>query len=187
MPTSRYVVFSVLALFGCALDLWTKHFMFNWPALMRGQTHWIAKGHAGWQLSLNEGALFGLGQGAQMWFALLSVGAAIAIPVWLFVYRAGRDWWMVVTLGGIMGGVLGNLYDRIGLHGMRWGFDWGVPPHHKHGENIYAVRDWILVQWSDETRWPNFNIADSLLVVGAIVLFVRAVKQPDPNATDSAE
>ena len=38
------------------------------------------------------------------------------------------------------------------------------------GETVYAVRDWILVQWNDRWRWPNFNIADALLVVGAGVL-----------------
>jgi signal peptidase II len=43
---------------------------------------------------------------------------------------------------------------------------------------LYAVRDWILWQASDEWRWPNFNIADSCLVVGAAVLFLHALFQP---------
>ena len=42
------------------------------------------------------------------------------------------------------------------------------------GSPIYAVRDWILLQWNDAWRWPNFNIADSLLVVGAILLLWHA-------------
>jgi len=154
--------------------------MFSWPALRQGQTHWVVTNYAGWQLGLNEGALFGLGQGAQFWFALLSVGAALAIPLWLFALGAGRDWWMIVTLGGVMGGVLGNLYDRVGLPGLIWGEDWPLRPHHQHGDSIYAVRDWILLQWSDDMTWPNFNIADSLLVVGATLLFIRAWKQPAP-------
>jgi signal peptidase II len=40
------------------------------------------------------------------------------------------------------------------------------------------VRDWILVQWSNQWRWPNFNIADSLLVVGAIALVWHATRSP---------
>jgi signal peptidase II len=41
------------------------------------------------------------------------------------------------------------------------------------GETVYAVRDWIL-QVSDQWVWPNFNIADALLVVGASFLFIRS-------------
>ena len=175
VPTSRVVVFLVLAVVGCGLDLGAKHLMFAWPKLKAGGIHWLAPEYAGFQLSLNEGALFGMGQGAQFWFAALSVVAAAAIPVWLFYYRAAVDWWMTTTLGGVMGGVLGNLYDRANLHGMVWGVDWPAPIE-RHGNAIYAVRDWILLQWSDELRWPNFNIADALLVVGASILFLTRVR-----------
>jgi len=53
------------------------------------------------------------------------------------------------------------------------------------------VRDWILVQWSDQLRWPNFNVADSLLVVGAIALVWRASCNPgsgesSPNGSSDA-
>ena len=43
------------------------------------------------------------------------------------------------------------------------------------GERIYAVRDWILWQANNEWRWPNFNIADSLLVCGAAIMFFHAL------------
>ena len=43
---------------------------------------------------------------------------------------------------------------------------------------MHAVRDWILVQWNDQWRWPNFNIADSLLVVGAVALVCHAMRNP---------
>jgi signal peptidase II len=42
------------------------------------------------------------------------------------------------------------------------------------------VRDWILWQVSDEWRWPNFNVADSLLVVGACLIFLRLMREPAP-------
>ncbi|MEM6329739.1 MAG: signal peptidase II [Planctomycetota bacterium] len=174
---SRWIAFVALAAVGCGLDLWTKHVMFTAPELQRGGVSWLVEGYAGYQLSLNEGALFGIGQGAQFWFALLSVLAAAAIPVWLFAFGAARDWWMTITLGGVMGGVLGNLYDRANLHRMVWGVDWPAPSE-RHGEPIYAVRDWVLLQLGDELRWPNFNIADALLVVGAAVLFLRALRAP---------
>jgi signal peptidase II len=71
-----------------------------------------------------------------------------------------------------MGGVLGNLYDRLGLHGQLW------PAGPRAGTPIYAVRDWILWQLNDRWRWPNFNIADSLLVVGAGAIFLHLLRQP---------
>lgn len=185
-PANRLIVFGVLATAGVLADLLTKAWVFTWPQTRLGGVYWLIEGYVGLQCSLNEGALFGLGQGAQAWFAAVSVLAAVGIVVWLFWYGAAWDWWLTATLGGIMGGVLGNLYDRLGLPGMAWGRSgWPVPPDRADGESIYAVRDWILLQLSDDMRWPNFNVADSLLVIGVAVLFLRSFasppKQPETN------
>ena len=171
VPLRRYLQFATIAATACAVDLATKSLAFS--RLSWGEIYWLWTGHMGFQLSLNEGALFGLGQGKVAWFALLSVAAAIAIPVWLFVYRVAHDLWMTAALGGVMGGILGNLYDRLGLPGEVW--PW---PPQRAGEPVYAVRDWILFQYSDQWRWPNFNIADSMLVVGAALIFFRAFAAP---------
>jgi signal peptidase II len=91
----------------------------------------------------------------------------------LFYWGAARDLWLTAALGSVMGGLLGNLYDRLGLPAHLW------PGHGGElGEPIHAVRDWILWQWSDELRWPNFNIADAMLVTGAIALVVHATFVP---------
>jgi signal peptidase II len=167
----RIAWFAFLAIGGCALDLWTKHLVFASPRFFHGDEWWLWENHLGIQKSLNEGALFGMGQGKAAVFALFSVVAAIAIPTWLFWFRAAEDYWLTTLLGIIMGGVVGNFYDRVGLHGMTWDtFD-----PHRAGETVHAVRDWILVQVNDRWVWPNFNIADSLLVVGAIALFARSL------------
>jgi signal peptidase II len=186
VPRSRIFLFVALAVLGCAADLWTKHAMFSWPKLLAHEVHWVVPGHAGFELSLNEGGLFGMGQGAQAWLSGFSVMAAIAIPVWLFYFGAATDRVLTLALGGVMGGVLGNLYDRLGLHGLMWdGFD-----SSRAGEPVYAVRDFILFAWNwdpDPSRrivWPNFNVADSLLVVGAALLFFRAVMTPADVPTD---
>ena len=68
----------------------------------------------------------------------------------------------VVSLGMVMAGILGNLYDRLGLSNDSW-----YGPGNTAPGAVHAVRDWILWQASDNWRWPNFNIADSLLVCGA--------------------
>jgi signal peptidase II len=161
----RYVVFAAIAISGCAIDLATKSWMFALPELHGGAVYWIWPEYVGFQTSLNEGALFGMGQGMVWLFAVASVVAAVAIPMWLFYFRAAHELFLTVALGCIMAGVLGNLYDRLGLPGLIR----HLPPD-RAGERVYAVRDWILLQYSDQLRWPNFNIADSLLVTGACLL-----------------
>ncbi len=71
-------------------------------------------------------------------FALLSVGAVAGILWWLFWAGAARQWILTAALGSITGGVLGNLYDRLGLPGLRWNF---ANPLHHAGQPVYAVRD----------------------------------------------
>jgi signal peptidase II len=175
--TRRFFWFVALAIVGSTLDLWTKHLVFTSPRFFHGDEWWLWNDHIGIQKSLNEGALFGMGQGKVAIFALFSVVAGVAIPTWLFWFRAAEDLWLTTILGVIMGGVIGNFYDRMGFHGMHWdAFD-----PQRAGESIYAVRDWILFQASDRLVWPNFNIADSLLVVGAIALFMRSLAVSEPS------
>ncbi|MEX0643394.1 MAG: signal peptidase II, partial [Pirellulales bacterium] len=154
-------------------DLITKTWVFSLPQLRAGEILWLWTGHVGVQLSRNWGALFGIGQGMVWLFATLSIAAAVAIPLWLFWFGAARDAWLTVALGCVMAGVLGNLYDRLGLSGETW-----AGPAQTTPQAVHAVRDWILWQASDAWRWPNFNIADSLLVVGAATLFFHALRNP---------
>jgi signal peptidase II len=169
VPLSRYVVFATIALTGCAVDLLTKAWVFSIPALRNGDIFWLWTGHVGIQLSRNAGALFGIGQGKTSVFALLSLAALIAIPAWLFVFRAARDRWLTIALGCIMAGVLGNLYDRLGFSGEQWAGPGLFTP-----DAVNSVRDWMLWQANDRWRWPNFNVADSLLVVGVSFIFLHA-------------
>ena len=111
---------SFLPFLDCAADLVTKAWVFSVPELRAGHVYWLWTGHVGIQLSRNWGALFGIGQGMVWLFATLSIAAAMAIPLWLFRFGAARDAWLTFALGGVMAGVLGNLYDRLGLSGETW-------------------------------------------------------------------
>lgn len=189
LPWPRHLLFWSLALGGLAIDLWSKHYMFSQPDLLAHDVRWVWHEHAGFQLSLNEGALFGMGQGKVWVFAIAATAAAIAIPVWLFILGAARDRSVTIALGCIFGGVVGNLYDRLGLPGLLWS-DWDPA----RTGTVHAVRDFILVvrRWPPQGQWdvwPNFNIADALLVCGAIALFLlswkrpAATEQPEPAVT----
>jgi len=165
----RYLLFAAIVAAGTALDLATKAWAFRRLGMPGGQIEWIWPGRVGFQTSLNEGALFGLGQGGVPVFVAISVLAGLAILIWLVRIL---EWMLTVALAFIASGILGNLYDRLGLHGLQWpagifGRQAGTP--------IRAVRDWILVMifgWP----WPNFNIADSLLVCGAVLLVWHAFR-----------
>ena len=162
----RIALFLGLALFGLGADLWTKEVVFSWRGLP-GQLppHWIIENYVGIETAVNLGALFGLGQGLGWLFGAVSIVAAIGIVVWLFVFNACRSHWLTFALGLITGGIFGNLYDRLGFHGLQDQYSGGV-------------RDWILLRYGTYT-WPNFNIADSLLVVGAIMLAIYSWSNPE--------
>ncbi len=182
VPVSRWLIFFSIAVGGCALDLATKRWALDSLGMPGGSSgiRWLWPGVFGFQTSLNEGALFGLGRGMVWVFAALSMAAAVAIMYWLFCVGAARDLLLTIVLGCVTAGILGNLYDRLGLPGLHWN---QASLLHHAGEPVHAVRDWILVMigpWP----WPNFNIADSLLVCGAALWIwhsFRARPKPPPT------
>jgi lipoprotein signal peptidase len=101
---------------------------------------------------VNTGALWGQGQNNNTMFLLISLAAAVAIAIWSCRQGATRDLGLVLALGLILAGTLGNLYDRIVFAG---------------------VRDFL--QWSYLYLFPTFNIADSCLVCGAALLLWQAL------------
>lgn len=188
LPRGRVLTFAVLAICGAVADLWTKSAIFSWRGLPgEKDTWWIVDGNFGIETAVNPGAVFGVGAGMGIVFAAFSVIAGIGILVWLFHFKAAHSMWLTVALGMVSGGIVGNLYDRLGL----WWQD-GYPAEWKSG-----VRDWILVRFEGVPLfdpWPNFNIADSLLVVGAGMLLYQSFfpgdlasqNDPDPKKDGDA-
>ncbi len=94
----------------------------------------------------NHGAAFGLFQGLGGTFAIVAV-VVVAGIAW-YVWRYPQLPCLAVTSFGLMaGGALGNLIDRLFRDGV--------------------VTDFVDLRW-----WPVFNVADSCLVIGAILLTV---------------
>ena len=107
LPGNRYVLFLLIAGGGCALDLATKSWIFARLGMPRTQpTWWICDEAFGFQTSLNEGALFGMGQGWVALFSGLSMAVVPCILYWLFVTRAARDLLLTVALSLITAGIL---------------------------------------------------------------------------------
>jgi len=174
---SRCLLFFAIAVAGCSADLSTKTWIFDRLGMLNGRTWWMWEDRIGLQTSLNEGALFGMGQGGWPVFVALSVLACTGILIWFFRGGAVNSLLITIALGCITAGILGNLYDRLGLHGLKW--PPGYAPH-RAGDLVHAVRDWIRVMIFGHT-WPNFNVADSLLVSGAILLIWHAWRHEEKD------
>lgn len=98
-----------VAALGVAVDLWTKDWAFE--TLGPGEACVLIKNLCSLQVSLNPGALFGLGAG----FAPIFVGAsvlALLFVLYLFANSTTSRWSMHVALGLVLAGAIGNLYDR---------------------------------------------------------------------------
>ena len=109
----------------------------------------------------NTGAAFSFlatESGWQRWFfAILAGVVSIALIRWLATLR--DDPWMGVAIALILGGALGNLYDRITLG--------------------YVV-DFLHFYWNDN-HFPAFNIADSAITVGAGLMIIDVFKSKKPE------
>tara|TARA_R110002049_G_scaffold114812_23_gene266221 strand:+ start:744 stop:1274 length:531 start_codon:yes stop_codon:yes gene_type:complete len=102
----------------------------------------------------NEGAAFSFLSDAGGWqryfFAVLAGVISIALAIWLAVMPRGQRL-LALSLGLILGGALGNLWDRVALG--------------------YVV-DFISVHYENH-YFPTFNIADSAISVGAVLMLLE--------------
>ena len=174
VPASRPLLFAALAAAACAADLYSKHRVFEdlgYPGVRSAWTETFFGGAVRFQLltSFNHGALWGIGQGLSWLFAGLSVLAAAGVVWWLFVAGAARSLWLTIALALVTGGALGNLYDRLGLHGC---------VYKDHPDQVrLAVRDFLFFHLGDYA-WPIFNFADVFLVTGATMLALHSLAPP---------
>ena len=181
----RLLVLALIASGGLAWDLWSKHQVFatlGYPGVLPGPGVLpVWKGlvlgiRIQFQLetAFNHGALWGMGQGQTWLFASLSFVAVGVIAYFLWSGQVTASKWLTVATGLLLAGTLGNLFDRLGLHGYQ----------DEKGQVIYAVRD-FLDWFFGNFHWATFNFADMYLVVGAIMLVVHSFFVP-PHETNSA-
>jgi signal peptidase II len=104
------------------------------------------------ELARNSGGAFSRFQGYTPVLAVLAIGITILI---VRALRRATDRWMLAGLVLVLGGALGNLVDRFARS-----------PGFLRGH----VVDFVAVGW-----WPVFNVADSCVTVGAVVLVARTL------------
>ncbi|MDP9172842.1 MAG: signal peptidase II [Planctomycetota bacterium] len=141
---------------GLALDLWTKWLAFRtlaiavvqandgWFHVYGREPYRLIPGWLEFEVTTNQGAVFGQLQGQRILFLVMSV-AATCFLFWLFSNSSNQRFYQIL-LGVLLAGVLGNLYDRLMLGYVR--------------DMIHA-----LPLWPHFFPWI-FNVADSLLCIG---------------------
>jgi len=95
----------------------------------------------------NPGMAFGIRFGGKLFFTIFASVASVVILIYLYRMR-GERFSSRLSLALILGGAIGNLVDRFA-----------------YGEVIDFIDVGI-----NETRWPVFNVADSAVTIGMIIL-----------------
>ena len=186
----RWLLFS-LAVLGFAADQASKYRVFNAlyvEGQLSGQRDWVpgwfrlfvqydpsatptecplVKANGPIQPQVNHGALFSLGgeykKDANRFFTAVSLLAAIGISIWGLQKKTGHHGWRCIALGLILGGTMGNLFDRVFFGG---------------------VRDFLHFYY---IRYPVFNVADCCLVIGAAMMLLEAfLVKPKKDETIAA-
>lgn len=128
----------------------------------------VIPGYFDWTLAYNTGAAFSFladAAGWQRWFfAAIAIVVSVVLVVWLKRLKR-HETLLAVALAMVLGGALGNLYDRVVLG---------------------HVVDFILVHWQSRWFFPAFNLADTFITIGAILLALDMFKS-DKSAKEAAQ
>jgi signal peptidase II len=146
-----------------AIDQWTKAVALASLEYLKPVP--FIDGFWNWTLVHNYGAAFSFLSDAGGWQRWFFTGLAIAISLGLTVWLARtprNDWRTALPFALVVAGAVGNVIDRI-----RFGYvvdfvDWYVGRHH----------------------WPAFNVADSAIVAGAVLLVLFSFKAPAAPGKD---
>jgi signal peptidase II len=140
-------------------DQWSKSSIMS--MLAYGESRSVVPGVFNLTLAFNHGAAFGLWTNLSPFWrnvALLSsTGVALAAILFFMAHRSYRSLYPRSALALILGGALGNIWDRITLR---------------------VVVDFLDVYVGDY-HWPAFNIADSAICVGVFLLLFYKAPQAD--------
>jgi len=112
------------------------------------------------QLTLykNPGAAFSLAEGFTIIFTLIAI-SVVGVIAYYSTKITSKGW--SIVLGLALGGILGNLSDRI---------------FREPGFFVGHVIDWIQIP-----NWPVFNLADSAIVVASAIAVILSVRNISPT------
>ncbi len=98
------------------------------------------------------GILHNIAPSTRKWVFYVFSFIALLVIIYLIVFPPSHSWWIIFALGGILGGAIGNLVDRM---------------------SSGAVVDFIHMFWG-RFNWPNYNVADIGITVGLVILLIHS-------------
>jgi signal peptidase II len=153
--------------------------------LLRGDPVPVAGNFFRLTLVLNPGGVFGTRLGSQNFYTLISL-LAIGITLWFFFKANTRETKFGIGLCLVLGGAVGNLIDRF-----RFGevvdfldFDFlniSIPP---------TKVAFLKFPGFYLDRWPVFNLADSFVLIGMVLVIIHLLldkQSPTPDSSLDSE
>lgn len=130
-------------------------------SLMLGQSY-VLFSWFNFTLLHNTGAAFSFlsdaGGWQRMFFIVLASAVSLFIVIWMYGLPQSKKW-LFWALALVLGGALGNLWDRVALGYVIDFIDISI----------------AFLPWRIFNPWPAFNIADSAIFIGAIMLIIDAI------------
>ena len=148
-----FVVYIIAALL-LGLDQCSKHFVSNNFTL--GFSKPVIDPWLYFTFVTNDGAAFSIFKGQMIWLSVVAIAVVIGIVIYERRLPPDRPVSLLISLGFLLGGALGNLIDRL-----RLGYVIDFLDLHNQGHNI----------------WPIFNVADISINVGVALLFLYYIDQ----------
>lgn len=146
----KHLIPAVTVIAAFAADMITKNLALKHLGFYRRID--FMKGFFRLDLTYNQGGVFGIMQGHKDFFLVVSI-IVLAIMVAYYFYESGMPNLFRVAMALIIGGAAGNIFDRL------------IPGRP-------GVVDFISVGVDGIYRWPTFNIADSVIIAGAVLLVI---------------
>lgn len=145
----KYIISGIICIASLGFDILTKYLVIlNIPEHERIN---IIGSFVQFTLLYNRGGVFGILQGYQTFFIIVSVIVLLFI-VLFFIFEKNKSYTFCFSIALITSGALGNILDRIiGRKG---------------------VVDFVYIGSDNVFRWPAWNIADAVIIIGAVLLFI---------------
>jgi len=162
------IPYYLLALVMISLDQYTK--LLALQHLSFAESVPVAS-YLNWTLLFNRGAAFSFLNSAGGWQQWLFGGLAVAVSVGIVVYLwklPAQARLLSMALSLVLAGALGNVYDRITLGYVVDFID------------VYLDSCGALVHFFPACHWPAFNVADSAITTGAVLLLIDSLIHREP-------